>query len=161
MIAPKKLWNARCQAARRLSSAKILLPIWLNRLSHFRLQLGEIQRLRREIHEKIIFNLWMPLRASSIIPAGNSSKNRSTRSTCTYSKTFSNQQNNMLSSFTSEVQVHNTNKIESLMSERKVKSIGLPAFNFRDRKFSRKQAKCENSLPNFYFISVTSSHTES
>ena len=28
-------------------------------VSHFRLQSGEIQRLRREIHEKVIFNSWM------------------------------------------------------------------------------------------------------
>ena len=47
------------------------------------------------------------------------------------------------------------------MSERNLKSIGLPAFNFTDRKFTCKQAKRENPLSNFCFISVTSLHTRS
>lgn len=36
------------------------------------------------------------------------------------------------------------------MSERNLKSIGLPAFNFADRKFPYKQAKREN----LYLISA-------
>ena len=58
-----------------------------------------------------------------------------------YRRTSSNREKNKLSSFTSDVTQQL--QIESFMSEHKLKSIGLLAFNFTDRKFTCKQAKRE------------------